>query len=65
MTNGIPEEILGTQARIERAIAAKQAQRPRVDHNGHPIDGDQPVYQCDNRGRLISMIRNPIPNTAA
>ncbi|MBD7952374.1 hypothetical protein [Oerskovia rustica] len=63
MNNGIPEELLGTSARIERAIAAKQAQRPRVDHNGYPIDGDQPVYQYDNRGRLISVNGLPaVPN---
>ena len=55
------DENLGIQARIERSIAAKQALRPKVDHNGYPTDADAPVYQYDKHGRLLSVNGVPVP----
>ncbi|WP_426311709.1 hypothetical protein [Cellulosimicrobium sp. E-16] len=55
------DENLGTQARIERSIAAKQALRPKVDHNGHPIDDNLPVHLYDKFGRLVSVNGIPVP----
>ncbi|MDT2010330.1 hypothetical protein FXW78_55085 [Rhodococcus opacus] len=38
---------------IRESIAAKVAQRPKVDHNGKPIDPDKLKLQYDSFGRLL------------
>jgi hypothetical protein len=41
-----------TQREILAGIEAKQARRPRVDHNGHPLE-ELTHWQYDDHGRLI------------
>jgi hypothetical protein len=46
------------QRAIRESIAAKQANRPRVDNQGKPI-GTPTTYQYDNTGRMIGKVEQP------
>ncbi|MEP7369876.1 MAG: hypothetical protein ABI662_09490 [Dermatophilaceae bacterium] len=43
-----------THLELLQEIAAKQARRQAVDHNGHPLTHERDVFTYDDRGRLVS-----------
>lgn len=54
LTNPMFSDDIGTRAQaILESIAAKQASRPEVDHNGRPVDPDRIRWKYDGHGKPV------------